>query len=303
MDLPDETYVRAVPNSADVVAFNYGFTLTPEGKSAGDFVAQIDESSGDLLIEGYAAEFEGEDRDGENFTDGAFQKGIKSFMTSGSSPLCYHHKTSKQLGKVLELEEVPGRGLHMVARIDGAIQKHPELSTYYEQIKKGSMNSLSVGGFFGRTMTPKGPRISECDFTEISVTPVPVHAKPAFAVVAGKALTLGEDDTDELDPEGFSDMLASLDATLDKLTAAFPEGKAAPEPKGDYDDLHSLALILALEQITNQLDDDEDNPGDAKVDALIEKVKVCLDDISKEAHSLAAKLGPLPKVTWAHEAY
>jgi hypothetical protein len=58
----------------------------------------------------------------------------------------------------------------------------------YNAVKKGSMRGLSVGGFFKRKLTELGWRISDADFTEISVTPVPVHPGTSFAVVAGKAL-------------------------------------------------------------------------------------------------------------------
>jgi HK97 family phage prohead protease len=144
-------------------------------------------SDGDLIIEGFAADFSGVDREDENFTDGAFQRGIKSFL-DGPASLCYHHKHAMVLGKVLNLEEVPGRGLKMRARIDGAIKNHPELGVIYEQIKRGTLTALSVGGFFKRKLTNAGHRICDVDFTEISVTGVPVHTGPAFAVVAGKAL-------------------------------------------------------------------------------------------------------------------
>ena len=155
-------------------------------------------ADGDLILEGWAAEFEGEDRQGENFTDGAFQRGIKAFM-QGPAALVFHHKHDKVLGKVLSLEEVPGRGLKMRARVDGAIATHPELGTYYQQIKNGTLTGLSVGGFFKRIMTSAGVRIHDMDFTEISITGVPVHTKPAFSVVAGKALWDAEQELQQLE--------------------------------------------------------------------------------------------------------
>jgi HK97 family phage prohead protease len=144
-------------------------------------------SDGDLIIEGMAADFSGTDRQGENFTDGAFQRGVKAFL-DGPASLCFHHKHAMVLGKVLDLEEIPGRGLKMRARIDGAIKNHPELGVIYEQIKRGTLTALSVGGFFKRKMTAAGQRICDVDLTEISITGVPTHTSPSFAVVAGKAL-------------------------------------------------------------------------------------------------------------------
>jgi hypothetical protein len=59
----------------------------------------------------------------------------------------------------------------------------------YQQIKRGTFNGLSVQGFFKRALAEGGPKIVDMDFTEISVTPTPVHTGPRFAVVGAKALT------------------------------------------------------------------------------------------------------------------
>lgn len=198
MELPADLFIKSVPGDDDLIRFQYDFTL--EGKAVADAPAQTvtEEANGDLIIEGYAAVFDGMDRQGENFTDGAFERGIKSFL-EGQSGLCYHHKHDKLLGKVLDLREEKGKGLWMRARVDAAVKKHPELGVYYEQIKRGSLNALSVGGFFRRKLTEAGRKIVDMDFTEISVTPVPVHPGTNFAVVAGKALT-----SDLKVPEGVS---------------------------------------------------------------------------------------------------
>lgn len=155
----------------------------------GKALTAVELADGDMLLEGWAADFSDIDRDGENFTDGAFTRGIKAFL-DGSATLAFHHKHAMVLGKVLDLKEVEGKGLHMKARVDGAIKSHPELGTIYAQIKRGTLKNLSIGGFFKRKLTSLGPRICDVDFTEISITGVPTHTKPAFAVVAGKAVEL-----------------------------------------------------------------------------------------------------------------
>lgn len=142
--------------------------------------------SGDLIIEGWAAVFDGIDRQGENFAEGAFSRGIRAFLGSQAS-LNYHHRHHLGIGKVLELREIAGRGLWMRARVDFQPESSP-LRWIYNGIKKGTYTALSVGGFFRRTLTASGWRIADMDFTEISVTPVPVHSGTSFAVVAGKAL-------------------------------------------------------------------------------------------------------------------
>jgi len=301
MDLPTELFVRTLDSDSDIVAFNFPFQLEAkalEDGTPGNVVTELDD--GDLIIEGWAATFDGVDRQGENFTDGAFQRGIKAFL-SGPAALCFHHKHEKILGKVLDLEEVEGKGLRMRARVDGAIRTHPELGTYYNQIKKGTLTALSVGGFFKRKLTKLGTRISDMDFTEISVTPVPVHSAPAFSIVAGKALgdiVVPEPTQSELvgDFSGISDLLNSLDSTLDTISTRYPEGKSV---KGSPEDLWFLALLLKLEQQTNSLSTTKDNghgAEDERIDALVARVKNYLDGIAREAHALAAELGPLPQI-------
>lgn len=163
---------------------------------------------GDLILEGLCADFSGVDRQGENFTDGAFQRGAKSFL-EGPAALCFHHKHSMVLGKVLALQELPGRGVFMRARVDGAIKNHPELGAIYQQIKRGTLKALSVGGFFRRKLTNAGYRICDVDLTEISITGVPQHTGPSFAVVAGKALELAAVEHERADLEWLATQLAA----------------------------------------------------------------------------------------------
>ena len=180
--IPDASFVRPVENDADLFAF----AIPMEQKALDDgAMVEVDEN-GDLTIEGYAAVWEGDDRQGENFAPGAFTRAAKAFLKSGG-PLCFHHKHDQVLGTVTELEE-DDKGLRMKARVDGAIAEDPSLKTKYQQIKKGTLKGLSVGGYFRRALVEGKKRIADMDFTEISVTGVPVHTGPSFAVVAGKAL-------------------------------------------------------------------------------------------------------------------
>lgn len=178
-------FLADVEGHEDEVAFQFDFEFEG-GKALSESIIEETEG-GDLIIEGYAAVFEGVDREGENFVPGAFQRGCKAFLEH-SAPLCFHHRKADVLGKVLDLQE-DGKGLKMRARVDGAIRKHPTLGVIYEQIKRGTFNGLSVQGFFKRALQEGGPKITDMDFTEISITPAPVHTGPRFSVVAGKALS------------------------------------------------------------------------------------------------------------------
>jgi HK97 family phage prohead protease len=153
--------------------------FTFEGKA----LSTIEVAEGDLLLEGFAVIFAGLDRTLENFAPGSFRRACKAFL-AGSAPLVFHHKGSQVLGKVLEMSEVPGIGVKVKARVDGAIKDSPELAHIYHQIRKGTLTGLSMGGFFKRA----GNMIVDIDATELSVTGTPTHSAPSFAVVEGKSL-------------------------------------------------------------------------------------------------------------------
>ena len=211
MELPVDAFIKPVEGDPDTFAFTYGFDF-PEGK------AVTEDENGDLIIEGYAAVWEGDDREGENFIPGVFQRGIKAFMGQ-SAALCFHHKRDHVLGKVLELEE-RDKGLYMKARVDGAIRSHPILGTLYHQIKNGTLSGLSVGGWFKRAMIGGKRKITDMDFSEISVTGVPIHTGPSFAVIAGKALGNDEEPAPVVEPEGKADDITDEEFTAIQDTMA-----------------------------------------------------------------------------------
>lgn len=166
--------------------------------------------AGDLIIEGYAAVFDGVDRQNENFVDGAFRRAIREFLTRQAS-LNFHHRYELGIGKVLDLREIRGKGLWMRARVDYQPESSP-LFYIYSGIKKGTYTALSVGGYFRRRLTAAGWRIADMDLAEISVTPVPAHPGTRFDVVAGKALS---GPTEHLDWSGLRDDARLLSLKLD----------------------------------------------------------------------------------------
>jgi hypothetical protein len=183
-------------------------SFTWEGKA----LSAVELAEGDLLLDGLAVVFAGLDRDGENFAPGSFRRAGKAFL-EGSAPLCFHHHPSQVIGKVLEAYEVPGIGVRIKARVDGAIKDHPTLGPIYHQIRKGTLTGLSWGGFLKRL----GNMIVDIDPTELSVTGTPTHSQPAFAVVEGKSLELAlvEDELENL--TWLRDRLHERDRELDQL--------------------------------------------------------------------------------------
>jgi HK97 family phage prohead protease len=185
MDEFADFFVKPVEGKDDLFAFRHDFILSGKALDGEPQPTVTEQENGDLIIEGWAASFEGLDREGENFVPGAFQRGIKAFL-EGQSALCFHHKNEQGIGTVLDLQEKPN-GLWMKARVDHQPESSP-LRYIYNAVKKGSYKGLSVGGFFKRALVGGRKMIADIDFTEISVTPVAVHPKTKFAVVAGKAL-------------------------------------------------------------------------------------------------------------------
>lgn len=218
MDLPADMFVKPVDGRDD--QFNFRFDFTLEGKSV-DAPVVTELEDGDLIIEGYAAVWEGDDRQGENFAPGAFQRGLEKFL-KGQAALCYHHKHDKCLGKVLDLRE-EGKGLKMRARVDGAIRSHPELGVIYQQIKRGTFNGLSTFGLFGRGTGDQINKIVDVDLAEISITPVPVHPGTSLSVIAGKALMTDTQvpDAPEVECEVREEEIAQLSSLLNELDEAF----------------------------------------------------------------------------------
>lgn len=216
-------YLKPIEGDDDLFGFAIG------GKALTDESITV-EDNGDLIIEGYAAVWDGDDRQGENFVPGAFERAAKAFIDSGG-PLCYHHKGDHQLGQVLLLNE-DQKGLKFRARVDGVCAEDPKLKRIYHQIKNKTLRGVSVGGFFKRALINGKRKIADMDFTEISVTGVPMHTGPSFAVVAGKALTgeLKVPDTvtpgvDTIRDEDFREIQWSLD-TIDRiLTRISKRGK------------------------------------------------------------------------------
>lgn len=286
-----DLFVKPVTGHDDVIAFQFPFQL--EGKAETGAVTALDD--GDLIIEGWAAVFEGDDRQGENFTDGAFTKGIKGFM-NGSASLCFHHKSDIVLGEVLDLHEVEGKGLYMKARVDHQPESSPH-RWIYNAVKKRSMKGLSVGGFFKRAYIEGKRKIVDMDFTEVSITGVPVHSGPKFAIVAGKALdsgpieTAAADDAETFDfqlPEG---LMERLEETVQLL-----EAKALPK-KHEPDTADLLGTLLqkvgGLRRTAGSFATFGEND---ELKALADSIETAGVEWEATAHKLAAKIGPLPPV-------
>lgn len=191
----------------------------------------VTERDGDLYIEGWAADVGLDDQD-EYFTGEALKAAAAEFMSSGNTPLLFHHKADMQLGEVTLLEpreREPGHwGLWMKARVEKPSDSHPILADAYRKIARGTMKGLSVAGRFFGERTPQGMRLARAKFREISVTPFPVNSA-TLASVAAKAFPADEDCGCN-DVEAAEQALTGAKALVESLSDLWDaiRGKAAP---------------------------------------------------------------------------
>jgi len=88
-----------------------------------------------------------------------------------------------------------------------------------------------------------GPRITDMDFTEISVTPAPVHTGPRFNVVAGKALsdiefpaTPEQKDDIRVGIMEFEDQVRAAVAQLDGIVSQIAKIALGPDAEDENKD-------------------------------------------------------------------
>lgn len=220
--------------------FEFAITLPTEKSVTTD--------SGDVIIEGYAADFE-VDRQGEAFLPGAFDAALEK-ATRAEIPLLFEHDNKRQLGVIEELRVDPDRGLWTRARIAKA-SAGSWAEDVVSKIKRGMMKGLSVRGLSKIKITPEGPRIGTIDLAEISVTPVPVQPGALFAVAQksfeAAADELGSGEIEAVEDEN-AEALAYLEHKLHDLQAAFDEieerSKAMYNEDEDEVDEGMLAALL-----------------------------------------------------------
>lgn len=155
----------------DQAAFTLGVSIDQDAKALTE--------DGDLLIEGYASDYD-TDRHQEAFEPGAFEEGLANFMQN--PVLLYHHKADFQLG-VVEEARVDAKGLWIKARL-AKPEPQTTAADIFSKVKRGMMKGFSVAGDFYRKQTANGPKIYRADLHEISVTPLPVNPRTLGAVAA-----------------------------------------------------------------------------------------------------------------------
>lgn len=187
--------------------------------------AIADATTGDLMLEGWAAKYDDPDRQGEYFMPGAFQRAVDA-VKSGRVPLLYQHREGSVLGQVQSLEE-KADGVWMRALVPQP--KGGWAVDVYDKLKRKMVTGLSAKGMFTKMLLPEGgARIKDVDLFEISATPVPVGASATIEVVAQKALDLmGDEEADEL----FQQADAALSAYFDRMNATLDAANAALEAR------------------------------------------------------------------------
>lgn len=281
--------LNRTPDGIEEASFEAGFSLDTKA-----LVSSNDDGS--LTIEGLASDFD-VDRQDEAFEPGAFNESLSRYL-SHNPVLLYHHKKDMALGRVTAAN-IDSNGLHVKAIVDAPEPGTPA-ADLYRKVKSGTLRGFSVGGRFFRRMTEKGPRIFKCDLTEISITPQPVNSNALFAV-AGKAFETGLESVTITDgpnvPADWERRLALIAQNLNEAGKAMgttPQSGQSAAVK-IHPDAHRIGLLLAHQQkIVTLANDVHQNANDPEVQKVAAKAAKAAAKHSKDLHSIAAKIGPLP---------
>jgi HK97 family phage prohead protease len=260
----------------------------------------IELANGDLLIEGWGANYD-LDREDEAFEEGAFTKGLKKFL-AGSAPLCYHHDYKTVIGKVVDAYPVSGKGMWVKAIVD----HQPEGSPWrhiYDGIRRGRISAFSCGGIFKRRHTKAGPRIFEVDLLEWSATPVSIGRGTDFSVVAGKALNAPVEGKAELteDEQAVETAVAERELEREDLPQTPAEVEVAPE---EDEDPEKEATEKIKEESTDEVDESLSASGTITADNLEDGIitseklaagSITTEHLSDELRSRFSELKPEPE--------
>lgn len=160
-------------------------TKQTETISGGKALPVEETERGDLILNGYAVVWGGEDRVGDAFAPGALDASIREFLDSQAA-LLFHHDRKAILGRVLEL--VPDDyGVKFRARVDASTAEDPALRRIYDGVRRQTINGVSIGGRFTRDYSSGKPVIVRADLTEVSLTAQPMDARPRVLEVEQKA--------------------------------------------------------------------------------------------------------------------
>lgn len=228
------------------------------------------------IIEGYASVFNIEDRDGEVMEEGAFDKGLATFMKNPIVLL--GHNPNEPIGTVLDTR-VDKTGLFVKVKIaDGS----EPADNAWKLINQGVLKAFSVGGMFQKVKN----RIVEWDLLEISVVSVPANQRAVFSVA--KAAELGTDIVET----SIDDYLEKLEAQKDKLwlkdnqnfliesIASLKELKYS----GDSDAETKAQAIFerAMKEVKDKMPGDINEVVESVLTALAEKEKAQTEESEKQ---------------------
>ena len=142
-------------------------------------------SSGSGVFVGYASLFGERDGTGDIVMPGAFRQSLRARGPENIRML-FQHDPAEPIGTWLELRE-NARGLHVVGRLDGNVQRGRELTSLLET---GGLDGLSIGFrtvAASRDRATGGRRLTRVDLWEISLVTFPMLAGARVAATAPSA--------------------------------------------------------------------------------------------------------------------
>lgn len=131
----------------------------------------------DVIIAGYAATFD-VDRDGEQITPSAFDKGLKPFLKNPVM-LVDHVRDVAHMAGSYSVTYADNKGLF----VEGKLSNSPHVKHTRFLVVEGHLKTLSIAGRFKMSYTDaKTAQALEVEVREISLVVVPANEKALFKV-------------------------------------------------------------------------------------------------------------------------
>lgn len=146
-----------------------------------NFKVKALEENSDYQFDGYASTYGNEDREGDIIEKGCFADSLK--LKTGY-PLCFNHDLSSVIGRI-DLSD-DDKGVFAKGQFN---QSDPVAEKYYELVKMGAIDSMSIH-FFVKDYEPidsmkpyDGWRIKKADIIEVSLVTVPANTQALVSSV------------------------------------------------------------------------------------------------------------------------
>jgi hypothetical protein len=184
MELPSDFFVKPVDGQTDLFQFRFGYDFEGQGSRSAVVTERKTVTSSSRATPPSSRASTARAR-----TSLRARSSAASSLPRRPGRLCATTtSTTSCSARCSTSDEEEGKGLKMKARVDGAIRTIPNSAPTTSRSRTARSTHCRSAASSSARSPRLGKKIVDMDFTEISVTPVPVHPGTNFAVVAGKAL-------------------------------------------------------------------------------------------------------------------